>query len=296
MVGDVGIFHRFRRAGAPAVKLETFIRQNARVNDSTVLRYAAVARSFQGWVSSRPLNPETVQDGERWLRERYKPNSLSNVVTAVNLWLRWKNHPELRMRRPPKEFNPRPRTIDDKEYRQLVARITDPMERLAVRLSHDTGWSPNDIAAIQRTDVDLSGPAAIVRKVRQKTRVVAEAGLLKETADELRAYLAANPDKAYLFPGDRRQGKPHRNRTWVNAVLKRHGASFSPRAFRSNLATIWPGDDIKGLMVQGGWSDSKTIFAHYRGNIRERQIASLEAAMGRPAKEPERDAELPGYG
>ena len=63
-----------------------------------------------------------------------------------------------------------------------------------------------------------------------------------------------------------------------------------------NLATVWPGDDIKGLMTQGGWTDPKTIFSHYRGNLRERQVGSFEAAMGRPAKDHEPDDGLPGYG
>jgi integrase len=278
------------------MKFETFIRQNARVNDATAKRYADVARSFAGWVGTRPLNPDTVQESERWLRTRYGANSLaSNVTTAVNLWLRWKGHPELQVRRPPKEYNPRPRTIADKEYRELIARIADPMERLAVRLSHDAGWSPSDIVQIRKADMDL-GDVAVIRKVRQKTRVVAEAVLEKETAAELRAYLEAHPDADYLFPGDRRKGEPHRNRTWVNAVLKAHGATFTPRVFRSNLATAWPGDDIKGLMKQGGWTDPKTIFAHYRGNLRERQVDSFEAAMGRPAKDRDPEAELPGYG
>ena len=82
----------------------------------------------------------------------------------------------------------------------------------------------------------------------------------------------------------------------MNAVLKRYGFTFTPRVFRSNLATAWPGDDIKGLMVQGGWSDPKTIFAHYRGNLRERQVGSFETAMGRPAKDHDQDDEVPGYG
>jgi len=49
-------------------------------------------------------------------------------------------------------------------------------------------------------------------------------------------------------------------------------------------------------MVQGGWSDPKTIFAHYRGNLRERQVGSFETAMGRPAKDHDQDDEVPGYG
>lgn len=276
------------------MRLETFIRANARVSDDTVRRYVHVVNVFRGWLGTRPLDADAIQQYQAVLKTRHKPNSLTNMVTALNLYLKWKGT-DLRMRRPPKEYNPHPRTIADKEYRELVAQIADPMERLAVRLSHDTGWSPSDVAAIRKADVDLAD-VAVVRKVRQKTRVAAEAVLEKETADELRAYLEANPESEYVFPGDRRKGRPHRNRTWVNAVLKRHGATFTPRVFRSNLATVWPGDDIKGLMTQGGWTDPKTIFSHYRSNLRERQVGSFEAAMGRPAKDREPDDGLPGYG
>lgn len=49
-------------------------------------------------------------------------------------------------------------------------------------------------------------------------------------------------------------------------------------------------------MVQGGWKDSRAIFQHYKGNIRERQVASFEAAMGRSVRPKDPDDELPGYG
>ena len=81
----------------------------------------------------------------------------------------------------------------------------------------------------------------------------------------------------------------------VNAVMNRNGFAFTPRMFRSNLANRWPGDDIKDLMVQGGWKDSRTIFRHYRRKIRERRVASFEAAMGRPATNRDPEPELAGY-
>ncbi len=280
------------------MNFRTFVRAKAKgaIRDGTLAIYDKDRQQLTGRLSSRPLTVETAQDLEAWIKSKFpKANTQQRKITSLNWLLRWKGV-DYQARRPPKEPNLHPQTVSEDEYRDLVARIRDPMERLAVRISHDSGWSPNDVAAIRKTDVDLSGDAVIVRRLRQKTNVVAEAALLAETAKELRAYLAANPDQEYVFPGDRRQGGPHRNRTWINEVLKRHGATFSPRAFRSNLATRWPGDDIKGLMVQGGWRDSRTIFQHYRGNLRERQVASLEQALDRPAKDRDQDGELPGYG
>lgn len=279
------------------MKLETFIRQQARVADSTVQLYVREARRFQGWLGTRPLNADAVQGYESWLKSRYKTNSLSNKVSGVNLYLKWKGT-DLRIRRPPKEYNMKPRLVEDDEYEALLARITDPMERLAIRISYDSGWSPIDVVAIRVPDVTFDDRITVIRKARTKTRVAAEAVLLSETAAELRAHIKANPKVEYVFPGDRRKGRAHRNRTWVNAVLKRYGmTTFTPRYFRSNLATRWDGADIKGLMTQAGWSDPKTIYSHYRSNVRERQVESLERATGQAAmkRDPDDDT-LPGYG
>jgi len=276
------------------MNFKAFVRSKAKgpITDATLELYDRDRRRLQGRLGSQSLTVETAQELEAWLKSRSgKPNSQQRWITALNWLLRWKGV-DYQARRPPKEPNPHPRTVPEDEYARLLSRIADPMERLAVRISYDTGWSPSDVAAIRKADVDASD-IAIVRKVRQKTNVAAEAVLSKETADELRAFMASSPEGEYLFPGE---GRPHRNRTWVNAVLRRNGSTFSPRAFRSNLATRWPGDDIKGLMVQGGWRDSRTIFEHYRGNVRERQIASFEAATGRSVKPREPDDELPGYG
>src|SRR2546428_674981 len=287
MVSSVGILDRMLHPNGrrPAMTFKAFIRANARgpIEDETLERYDEDRRELAGRLGPRRLTEETVQELEAWLKSKYpNANTQQRKITAANWLFRWKGT-DFRIRRPPKEYNTHPRTIAPEDYRAVLARITEPMERLAVRLSRDTLWSPTDVAAIRKADVDFGNPT-IVRKVRQKTGAHAEAVVEMETADELRAYLESNPELEYIFPGDRRQGKPHRNRTWVNAVLKRHGATFTPRMFRSSGATLWPGDDIKGLMTQGGWTDPKTIFRYYRGNIREVQVRSFEAAMGRPAK------------
>jgi len=282
----------------PAMNFKAFIRAKAKgpITETTLRLYDKDRQQIVGWLGSRPLNVETAQEAEAWLKSRYpKPNTLQRKVTALNWLLRWKNV-DYQARRPPKAVNPRPRIIADGEYEGPLGRMTDPMERVAVRIAHDTGWSPCDVVEIRRSDVDLTGPYPIIRHVRQKTHVAAEAILDRETAEELRAYLEANPDLDYIFPGDRRKGVPHRNRTWLNAVLKRYGFAFSPRAFRSNLATKWPDDDIKGLQVQGGWKDIRAIFEHYKGNVRERQVASFEAAMGRPPRGPKGPDNIAGYG
>ncbi len=280
------------------MNFKSFVRAKARtaLADSTLELYERDVRGILGWLGARPLTVETAQDVEAWFASRTKkPNTLQRWITSLNWLLRWKGV-DYQARRPRKELNLNPRTISDEEYDQAIARLRDPMERLAVLISHETGWSPSDVVQIRRADIDLSGDQAVIRRFRQKTKAIGTPLLGKDLTDELRAYLAANPELDFIFPGDKRDGLPHRNRTWVNAVLKRTGAAFSPRAFRSNLATKWPGDNIEGLMRQGMWKDPRTIFQNYRGNSLPRQASSLEAAMGRLGKDPKSTEDVPGYG
>jgi integrase len=280
------------------MNFKAFVRAKAKraLTDATIALYERDARSILGWLGARPLNVETAQDAEAWLRSKTdKPNTLQRWFTSLNWLLAWKGV-DYKAKRPPKELNLNPRTISDEEYDQAIARLRDPMERLAVLISHEAGWSPSDVVQIRRADVDLTADRAVIRRFRQKTKAVGMPIFTEETTAELRAYLAADPDIDYLFPGDNREGRPHRNRTWVNAVLKRTGATFSPRAFRSNLATKWPGDNIEGLMRQGMWKTSSTIFQSYRGNSLPKQTSSLDAALGRTPKDPKSTEDVPGYG
>lgn len=284
--------------GPPAMNFKGFIRAKAKgpITDTTLRLYDKDRQQVVGWLGSRTLDVETAQEAEAWLKSKFpKPNTLQRKVTALNWLLRWKEI-NYQARRPPKAVNAHPRVIAPEEYAGPLAGVRDLMQRVAVQIDHDAGWSPCDVVDIRRSEIDLTGPQAIVRHVRQKTNVSAEAILSPDTAADLRAYLEANPDLDFIFPGDRRKGCAHRNRTWLNAVLKRHGFAFSPRAFRSNLATRWPDTDIKGLQVQGGWKDTRAIFDHYKGNVRERQVASFETAMGHPPKAKESPDDIAGYG
>ena len=133
----------------------------------------------------------------------------------------------------------------------------------------------------------------MIRRRTQKTGTIAESVLTKETASELAAFINATGAMDYVFRGE--TDKPHRHRTWPNAVLRKHHAEgITPRTFRRTLATNW-GDDLRSLMSQGGWSDPKTILLHYRRDVRERHLREFEKAVG-PARDPEPDSDLPGYG
>lgn len=294
------------------MKLEVFIRSKASSNPETINLYVREARRFAGWLGSRELTLETVQEYESWLRARYKPNSLSNKTTGVNLYLEWRGT-TFQIRRPPKQVAANPKLVTDAEYEALLDRIVvyydDPKpgtpnrlrvsrgceivnaERLVVRIMHDSLLRPSDIVTIRLADLDTSDGVTVIRKRTQKTGSVSESILTRETAAALAEYVASSGVTDYLFPGE--DGRPHRHRTWPNAVLRHYGAEgITPRTFRRTGATRW-GDDITSLMAQGGWSDSRTVLKHYRQNLRERHVREFERAMGL-AKDHD-DDEPPGY-
>jgi integrase len=273
------------------VKLEAFVRANSRVNDETLQLYIREAKRFAGWLGSRRLDLEAVQDYEAWLRSKFRANSLSNKVVGVNLYLRWRGT-ELRIRRPPKEIAANAKLVSSQEYEALLARIADPEERLIVRLLHDTFLRPSDLVSLQLQDLDTSEGVTVIRRRTRKTGTICESILTRETAAELQAYIASNAPTDFLFRGE--TDRPHRHRTWPNAILRKHHAEgITPRTFRRTGATSW-GADLTSLMAQGGWSDAKTVLLHYRRDVRERHLREFEKAIG-PARDPEPEDELPGY-
>jgi integrase len=299
-----------------SLSFRAFVRQKAKgsITDGTLDLYDKDRQQLQGMLGSQPLNVTTAQELEDRLKRKWPNlNTQQRKVTSLNWLLQWKGV-DYQGRRPVAPPNLKPVVIPDAKYREVLARITDPLERIGTRLAHDTLWSPADLVHVQRNDIDLDGRVPVVGKLRQKTHVLAQAILEKETAEELRAYMGAHPGlTTFIFPGDERFRTPagrepermkcghpcgsHRNRTWLNETLKRHGADFTPRNFRSTGASTWPGDDTKGLMTQGGWSSADTIYKHYKANVLETQMRSFEKMTGRSVKDQdEDDPGLPGYG
>ena len=276
----------------PEVKLEAFLRQNSRArNEGTFCIYLKEIKRFQGWLGARPLTTEAVFEYDQWLRSKFKPNSLSNKVIGVNLYLKWRGV-DRRIQRPPKEITPNAKLVTDAEYQKLLERIPAAEERLVVRLLHDTGLRPSDIVDLRLTDLDTSDGLTVIRKRTQKTGTICASYLTKETAEELAAFVTAKGVVDYVFPGE---SKPWRHRTWPNQILRKyHADSITPRTFRRTLATNWD-DDLRSLMSQSGWSDPKTILTHYRRDVRERHLRSFEKAVG-PARDPDPEDDVPGYG
>lgn len=273
------------------MKWEDFLRSKV-PNPETRKRYDVVVRSFRGWIGSRSVNDATVAEYRERLLSSYKPNSLSNMVAALNLYLEHKGVPS-RMERPPKEIAANPKLIKPDEYAALLTRILNAEERLAVRLLHDTGLRPSDVVSLRLSDLDTTDGITSIRKRTRKTGAVTDSILTKETADDLRAYVQDAKVTDYIFRGE--NGKPHRHRTWPNHVLVKYGAEgITPRTFRRTLATNWT-EDVTSLMAQGGWTDSKTIFLHYRRDVRARHVQAFEKAVG-PTRDVEPEEDVPGYG
>src|SRR5438445_10903080 len=92
MICDVGILDRILHPNGrePVVTWDAFLRSKV-PNPDTRRRYEAVVKRFNGWRGSRPLTDATVQEYRAKLLGDYAPNSLSNMVAAINLYLEAKN-------------------------------------------------------------------------------------------------------------------------------------------------------------------------------------------------------------
>lgn len=262
------------------MNLEAFVRNRSRGNEQTLKLYMKAIAQFQGWLGTRSLPMENLNEYEAWLRKRYKNNSLSAKVAAVNYLLDHKGLP-FRMRRPPKEYAANPKLITPDEYDELLARIQDSAERLVVRLLHDSLLRPSDVVTVRLADLADANGVLVIRRRTKKTGKVSESFLTKDTALELRAYVASQAITDYLFPVN---GHP-RHRTWPNVVLRKYGAEgVTPRTFRRTGATAW-NDDLASLMSQGAWNDPKTILAHYRRDVHARHRSAFEGAIGKATDE-----------
>jgi integrase len=132
-------------------------------------------------------------------------------------------------------------------------------------------------------------------KRQQKTGTFVSPYLRPETGVVLRQYIAAYRPRTYLFEAS--PGKPF-HRRWTLEILRRACKAtglpedITPRAFRRTLATNWRGD-IKDLMAQGGWKDSKTIFKHYRLVDEDRHLQGFEKTFGpsEPSRRPRDDGD-----
>src|SRR2546426_877822 len=185
----------------PPVKLEAFIRAHSSGNPETVNLYLRECRRFTGWLGPRALTLEAVQEYQGWLQGKYRANSLQNKAAAVNLYLKWKGT-DYRIKRPRPEVLANPKLITDAEYEALIGAVTDPAERLVVRILHDSFLRPSDVVNVRLSDIDRSEGVTCIRKETRKTGAISESFLTKETAAELEAYIKSARIADYLFPGE----------------------------------------------------------------------------------------------
>ena len=271
------------------------LKSGGTISEDTLKRYETIVfvgtrtvTGFLPWLAGQPINAETVAAyHETVLLKKYAQNSRVPICSGLNWYLRWKrirdeDGEDLRFPIPGTAAAENARVITDEEYAMLLRHLRskgDLRELAAVMVQHDTGLRPCDVASVPLGLLDLDGDRPRIRgKRQQKTKAFVSPFLQKETAHVVRRYLEACRPRTYLF-----EVEPDRpfHRRWILEVLRRACKAsglpedITPRTFRRTLATNWKGD-IKDLMAQGGWRDSKTIFRHYKLLDEERHYRGFE--------------------
>src|SRR5207244_598077 len=180
-----------------------------------------------------PLHTSCLAQAELGPHGANHPEDPKRATIGVNLYSQWKGL-DARIRRPPKEIAANPKLVKAEEYAAILKRIENAEERLVVRLLHDTGLRPSDIVNLRLADLATEEGVTLIRRRTQKTGTICESVVTMETAEELAEYVKKSGVTDHVFRGE--TDKPHRHRTWPNAVLRKHHAEgITPRTFRRTL-------------------------------------------------------------
>ncbi len=277
------------------------LKSGGEIAESTLDRYTQAVFDgtkkvvgFLPWLNGQEINTETVAAYHgAVLLKHYKPNSRVPICSGLNWYLRWKRVKDdedepLRFPIPATEAAEGARKLTDEEWSVLERHLRargDLRELAAVMVHKDSGLRPCDIKMVSLGLMDLEVEHPRIRgKRQQKTKAFVSPYLRPETAAVLKRYIAAYRPQTYLF--EAAPGQPF-HRRWTLEILRRACKAtglpedITPRTFRRTLATDWKGD-VKDLMAQGGWADSKTIFKHYRLLDEERHYAGFEKTFASP--------------
>ena len=277
-----------------------------------VLRGTKRVRAFAEVLSRRGSLETKVKAYNAKIIEAYSQNTRIQVAAACNHYLELldaKDSKEKALRLPvPKKDHKRDmpwfKDVRDLDRFLKTAKKMGPRFEFLALLLRDTGWNSSMIAALKpqhfQTETLSDGRPVGVFDLgqRQKTGARTKATVRPETAAAFLEYVKRSNPGTYVF--ERPSGVPVNRRdvlAMVRRIAKRAGlphgkGGVSPRWFRRTLATRWPGTD-PALMLQAGWSDSRTMKETYaQEDLELTQEALEEMFRRRKRQDPEENIDI----
>jgi site-specific recombinase XerD len=200
----------------------------------TMQRYREMAGRFEAFKGEQPLSQELVLNFRDHLAKGVKGNSIIPHITALNHYLGYLGHVEMRIK-PPRWQDKRVTPLDREEVRRLVSMAgEDPDPELALRnkamlsIFSDGAARVSEVCALRISDLELTKGKLWARAT--KSGADRPIYVSEPTVQAISAYLQARPepwnakDEDILFLSKQRQQmNPQSVRDMVHMVAARAG-------------------------------------------------------------------------
>ena len=65
---------------------------------ATVMKYTNDVTAFIQWLNGQQISKDVVQEYKQWLESEYAPKSVNSILSSLNSFFEWMDHPEYRVK------------------------------------------------------------------------------------------------------------------------------------------------------------------------------------------------------
>ena len=65
---------------------------------ATVMKYTHDVTAFIQWLNGQQISKAVVQEYKQWLESEYAPKSVNSILSSLNSFFEWMDHPEYRVK------------------------------------------------------------------------------------------------------------------------------------------------------------------------------------------------------
>jgi site-specific recombinase XerD len=203
----------------------------------------------------------------------YHPRTLHRIISTLSSFYKFLKRQDIVEKNPVADME-RPKVkgqevvyMKHSQVLELLAKITDPRDRLVVRTIYATGVRVSELSGIRVQDIDFGGQTIRVTGKGGKIRIVFIDG---DTLEEIRAFLGDRKEGP-LFPGQ--MGKPISPRTIQFIFRKYAPAGITPHKLRHSYASelYTRSHNLRVVQENLGHTSIKTTEIYLHTDVGERK-------------------------